>query len=927
MSYSFEHIRSASDQLVAQERRRNRRTLFTFLGALTAKDPVSSSLNIGSMEMPKRQSSCSLTDKSKAWKYLAGIKLSSLQPNKVTEDFYEEPEDCVPVDKSEPEVYTVSNAMVCSLCDCIFEDRHQQKAHYRLDWHRFNLKQRIMGLKSVSEEAFSQQADDVSSISGSGDSSSSDDEDEVDMSPVSRGSDQAWGRRKKASSIHKYDSDDDDDNDAGKERENGRRCPRIYFDNDDEEVVSVYRCIIHGKREAPTTHTELISRTLGLLTNQKWAIILTGGGHFAAAVYDGPEVIEHKTFHRYTVRAKRGTVQSVRDSQGNAPKSGGASIRRYNEAALNQEVQNLLTSWKDHLDSCSRIFLRVPTYNKAMFYGGKSPALVKGDDRVVTIPFATRRATFKELKRVWEVLATIESHGTISDITTVMASRKEKKVWKKGKKSLQENEKQVLDEEDASLEVILSRLEKQSLEEPADNSTSVKMEEKKNEKDDEEVDDIELHEEEVITSTDHLKEYETTPKKQRRRKKKKPERQIPQTDKEEENLTTELFTICRTGNMDKLEEVLQKIQQHFGIPPHNPPHNPPTSKDSTKEHFDRDPSNTKNTSSDDTNPIPSVENKDNILSCKGDVQGMTAGLDSHVKSCQSSDDSHKDGSGNKNSVESRFNLPEPLNSTAVFNEDTQNNPNRADTIEGKSSKSDLLVESKFDEANVPSQHKQVPDDDSEVSEDKAVRDSKDHDKPSPGVLKFLNKPLDDMGYSFLHVAAEDGQGSVLYRLMECGADPGVKSKKGKPAFGCSFDRKTREEFRSFRSDHPNRYDYERAQIPVPLTEEQEKEKAAKQSERKRNARKAKRLKEKEQKEVKEAERKENEKKEWYANLSEREKRALAAEKRFAQQVTPTSDMQRCWTCGSSLAGKAPFSYMDFKFCSMPCLKKHKQQPK
>ena len=46
----------------------------------------------------------------------------------------------------------------------------------------------------------------------------------------------------------KYDSDDDDDNDAGKERENGRRCPRIYFDNDDEEVVSVYRCIIHGKR-------------------------------------------------------------------------------------------------------------------------------------------------------------------------------------------------------------------------------------------------------------------------------------------------------------------------------------------------------------------------------------------------------------------------------------------------------------------------------------------------------------------------------------------------------------------------------------------------------------------------------------------------------------------------------------------------------
>ena len=44
----------------------------------------------------------------------------------------------------------------------------------------------------------------------------------------------------------------------------------------------------------------------------------------------------HKTFHRYVVRAKRGTAQGSRDSQGNAPKSAGATLRRYNEAALTQ---------------------------------------------------------------------------------------------------------------------------------------------------------------------------------------------------------------------------------------------------------------------------------------------------------------------------------------------------------------------------------------------------------------------------------------------------------------------------------------------------------------------------------------------------------------------------------------------------------------
>lgn len=35
------------------------------------------------------------------------------------------------------------------------------------------------------------------------------------------------------------------------------------------------------------------------------------------------DVVVHKTFHRYTVRAKKGTVQSVRDNQsgGHGPKS------------------------------------------------------------------------------------------------------------------------------------------------------------------------------------------------------------------------------------------------------------------------------------------------------------------------------------------------------------------------------------------------------------------------------------------------------------------------------------------------------------------------------------------------------------------------------------------------------------------------------
>ena len=54
-------------------------------------------------------------------------------------------------------------------------------------------------------------------------------------------------------------------------------------------------------------------------------------------------VLCHKTFHRYVVRAKRGTCQSSRDNKGNsAPKSAGASLRRHNEAALAQVTGVLL---------------------------------------------------------------------------------------------------------------------------------------------------------------------------------------------------------------------------------------------------------------------------------------------------------------------------------------------------------------------------------------------------------------------------------------------------------------------------------------------------------------------------------------------------------------------------------------------------------
>ena len=72
-----------------------------------------------------------------------------------------------------------------------------------------------------------------------------------------------------------------------------------------------------------------------------------------------------------------------------------------------------------------------------------------------------------------------------------------------------------------------------------------------------------------------------------------------------------------------------------------------------------------------------------------------------------------------------------------------------------------------------------------------------------------------------------------------------------------------------------------------------------------------------------------EEKERFLNLSDREKRALAAERRLlgSESVAGVSSLQRqrCFSCGLDITGKTPFQYSENKFCSVGCVKKHRQQ--
>lgn len=263
-----------------------------------------------------------------------------------------------------------NDSLYCTSCKVMLQDRQDQLFHYRLDWHRINLKRKVQGKSPLSAEAFEEITSDVSSISGS-------------------------------------DSDTDGELSLPNSQQ---RCSQFitFATKSNHQLYMIHRTVLFNAKHVPSTKEEVAELITSLARPQIWVVFMRSAGHFAGAVFKGSEVMAHKTFHRYTVRAKRGTVQSTKDSQqGHQPKSAGASLRRHNEAALEQEIQDLVLKWSEHIEESNAIFIRAPVYGQATFFGGKKPLFSKGDMRLRTLPFPVRRPTFNEVKRVHSKLATL----------------------------------------------------------------------------------------------------------------------------------------------------------------------------------------------------------------------------------------------------------------------------------------------------------------------------------------------------------------------------------------------------------------------------------------------------------------------------------------------------------------------------------------
>ena len=223
---------------------------------------------------------------------------------------------------------SVADAKSCSTCGVKFDSVSDQREHFKLDWHRYNVSSKVNGVKALTEEEFNQLVekggleDDQVSLSGS--------------------------ESEESSSDNESDGEDENEDSNSRLKAKLERQPKVYYvHKDSKQVYSLHNAVSHEFDDVGTNPV-------------RWAVIMLGGGHFAGAIFEDMKAVVHKTFHSYTVRKKQGGSQSFADNKSGSshPKSAGASLRRYNEASHAQHIHDFLKQWKPQLDSCSRIFFR-----------------------------------------------------------------------------------------------------------------------------------------------------------------------------------------------------------------------------------------------------------------------------------------------------------------------------------------------------------------------------------------------------------------------------------------------------------------------------------------------------------------------------------------------------------------------------------------
>ena len=193
-------------------------------------------------------------------------------------------------------------------------------------------------------------------------------------------------------------------------------------------------------------------------------------------------------------------------------------------------------------------------------------------------------------------------------------------------------------------------------------------------------------------------------------------------------------------------------------------------------------------------------------------------------------------------------------------------------------------------------------------------------------MEILNYQTAGSLDTLLHVVSERGHVKLVQRLLNEGADPSLSNEKHRYPYNLCKSKETKEAFRLFRSEHPDRYDFDRGQVPPGISSTELEQQRASERERRRQAKKRKNEKHRSDVERQTKEMAEEQQRAAFLAMTDEEKRQLAVHHHFETNKLQQMHLGRCWQCAQIISND-PFTYYDYKFCSTACLKSHRAKSK
>ncbi len=137
-----------------------------------------------------------------------------------------------------------------------------------------------------------------------------------------------------------------------------------------------------------------------------WVILLCHGGSFSIGIFNGKQLIAHKSDKKYLIRKKAGGRQSNKDKSKSVMRSVGSQMRREMEKVHQENVANIMEDCKKYLSEALVIFLHAPGINRSFFLSEGMP-LKPYMGKIRPVILNTKKANFTSVMEVFEKLTAV----------------------------------------------------------------------------------------------------------------------------------------------------------------------------------------------------------------------------------------------------------------------------------------------------------------------------------------------------------------------------------------------------------------------------------------------------------------------------------------------------------------------------------------